>query len=743
MYKLTKANISKLQKNPVDVLKTLSDDDVASILTQANQSYYNDKDPVFSDAIYDLVKDYLENKNPEHPALKAVGAVIAEDDKRKAELPFYMGSLDKIKEAKDLDKFTKKYPGDCVVSDKLDGNSGLLYLNKGQVKLYTRGDGTVGQDVSAIQKYIKNIPDLSKQKGELAVRGEFIISKTAFEKVAHLGANARNMVAGVLNAKVPNQEIAKSAEFVAYELIAPKMLPDEQMDYMKKLGFVVVFNKTLKETKLTVADLSDLLINRRDKGDYEIDGIVVMHNKAHNRTVGKNPDYGFAFKSLLTMQKAEVTVINVEWNLSKDGYLVPTVIFNAVAVGGVTIQKATGFNGKFINENKIGPGSKLVIMRRGDVIPHIEEIISHSETGQPQMPEVTYVWSKSGVDIILSDANKKDNDEFKFKNFENFFKKIEIAGLGPGNLKKIFDTGFDTPKKLIEASAKDLLSVDGFKSTTANKIHAAIAERINTLDCLTIMEASNTLGRGLGAKKLDIIVKEFPDILSKRYVPSILELVSLKGIEKTTATMFIENLPSFFKFIDDNGLKCVVEVPKKAAMAPAAPSSGEAGPSSPPKFTDMKVVFTGFRDKDLEAYIVANGGEVVGSVSKKTTLVVAKDVNEDSGKITKAKELGVKVLSLDQFIKEYKEKKAPAAKEVPIAKVISFEGQKIVFSGIRSKDLEKFITDNGGEVTSAVSKKTTLVLVKRLDDDTGKATKAKELGIKIQVVDDFMKAYNM
>ena len=423
----------------------------------------------------------------------------------------------------------------------------------------------------------------------------------------------------------------------------------------------MVFNTVLKEEQLTNDHLSKLLTERRDKGEFEIDGIVVMHNKIHNRVADGNPSYGFAFKSIHTMAKAEIIVQNVEWNLSKDGYLIPVVNFQGVWIDGSTVKRATGFNGKFIKDNKIGPGSKLVIMKAGLVIPKIEEILSPSETGEPQMPEVAYVWSASGVDIMLPDNNRAENAELRFKNFDNFFVKIDIKGLSSGNLKKIYDAGFNTVKKVLDASVKDLLKVDGFKDKMATKVFEGVQERMKTLDCLTIMEASNVMGRGLGRKKLELIVAEFPRVLSERYVPSLTELVALKGIESKTATVFITNLPAFFEFIDENDLSCFMGAAKKTVVPPdgkgaAKAAHSEAGPSGStiaPVFAGKKYVFTEFRSKELEEYITARGGVMQSAVSKQTTAVITKDASKETTKTKKAESLGIPVIGLEEFKRSY------------------------------------------------------------------------------------------
>jgi DNA ligase (NAD+) len=655
MVKITALLLKKLKKEPMVVLKSLDQHDIASIIQQANHSYFNTKTPLISDNLYDIIKEYLESINPNHPILKHVGSTVDADNKE--ELPYFLGSLDKIKSDENaLDKFKKSYIGSYVVSDKLDGISALLYHKDGVTKMYSRGDGSIGQNVSHLIPFIKHIPECMKcMKKELSVRGELVISKEDFETVSDKGANARNMVSGLVNAKLPDLSLLRLVQFVAYEVISPNGTPVKQYETLKEAGFKIAWNVVVKNEDLNVNTLSDTLVKRRKLCEFEIDGIVVIHNEVHKRTEG-NPKYGFAFKSVITMSKAEVTVTEVEWNMSKDGYLIPVVLFNPVALSGVTIKRAHGFNGKFIMDNVIGPGSKIVIMRSGDVIPYISEILSPSETGEAQMPtDVKYTWTDTHVDIMIHSSEKKESDELRFKNLDYFIKKIDIVGLSSGNLKKMYDSGLKTVKYVFLATKQDLLKVEGFKEKMAEKIANAIKERVNTLDCLTVMDASNTLGRGIGGKKIKLILDQLPRILKDRTIPTVDELLVIKGIEKKTANLFIQNLPEYFKFVDDNDIQCIFD--KTPMVVPNIDQQSDKVQAIPvptsPLFTGQKIVFTGFRNKELEAFIVERGGEVVGTVSKKTSLVVAKDVNEDSGKIQKAKDLGIKLISAESFAKKY------------------------------------------------------------------------------------------
>jgi DNA ligase (NAD+) len=643
--KLTKEFIKQLTKDPIPILKTLSEDDIANIIQQSNYSYYNSDKPMFSDNTFDLIKEYLEAKNPKHPILKNIGSNIDED--KKVELPYFMGSLDKIKtDEKILEKFKKDYKDTYIVSDKLDGNSGMIYIKSGKATLYSRGDGTYGQNISHLLPFIKNIPQ-NLTNTLIAVRGELICSKKDFEKFKDKMANARNMVAGLINSKLPDLTVANATQFVAYEIVHPKMSPEDQMKEIKNLGFKCVYNEVVKESDLSTSTLSDILVRRRESSEFEVDGIVVMHNAVHKR-MKENPKYGFAFKSVHTMQKAEVIVTHVEWNMSKDGYMIPVVNFNAVSLAGVMIKRAHGFNGKFIKDNKIGPGSKITIIRSGDVIPYIADIISESETGSPQMPDLDYEWSKTGVDIMIKSSDKS-NDTLKFKNLEYFFNKIDITGLSSGNVKKMFDAGYTSVKSIFNMKQDDFLKVDGFKEKMAAKLFDGIQEKRKNIDCVLLMDASNTIGRGMGSKKIKLITDAYPTIITNNYTPSITELVQLKGVEEKTAETFITNLPKFFEFKNESGLDCTVKTTSETNEN-TGPTKAK-GPAI--SFAGQTFVFTGFRSKILEEFITEHGGTVSTSISKKTSVVIRKDADEESSKVEKANELGVKLVNLADFEKEY------------------------------------------------------------------------------------------
>jgi NAD-dependent DNA ligase len=650
MVRITKAFINKLNKDPIGTLSELKIDEIVTIIQKSNQAYYN-QTPMFQDDIYDTIKEYLESKDPNNPILKAVGAAVNGD---KVELPYFMGSLDKIKaDEKAIEKFKHAYTCSYVVSDKLDGNSALFCVDSndsnGKYKLYSRGDGEQGQDISHLLPFIQNIPKLTVSN--LAVRGELIMSKQDFKSVDHKGANARNMVAGIINAKLPDLETAKMVQFVAYELINPRMVPEVQFNHMQKLGFKVAFNILVSEANLSNTYLSEILVSRRQHSDFEVDGIVIMHNHLHNR-VKENPKHAFAFKNVQTMEKAEVVVTKVEWNVSKDGFLIPVVNFQPVKLAGVMIQKASGFNGKYIKDNKIGPGSRIVIIRSGDVIPYIVQTLTPAATGEAQMPEVAYEWSSTNIDIKIKAGQDAEADSLvELKNIQYFFDKIDVKGVSSATIAKVYNAGFKTIKSIINITTENLMKIDGFKEKSATNFVSGMRESINGLECVKVMDASNAFGRGFGEKKLKLILDNFPAILTERYVPTIEQLKGIKGIEQKTAQQFIVQMPKFFKFYDDCGLNsCSLaerSVKSVTGMTPVSPQSQ--------KLKDVVVVFTGFRNKEFELLVQSQGGTVSTTINKKTTHLIVKDINgKESSKEQKARELGVRIITLENFKTEYR-----------------------------------------------------------------------------------------
>jgi NAD-dependent DNA ligase len=622
--------LEEFSKKGISVLNTLDQDELTNMLQYASKQYYNHI-PVLTDNQFDIIKNFIETKFPANKVTKEIGAEV---ERNKVILPFEMASMDKIKpDTNALSNWCQKFVKPYVLSCKLDGVSGLYSFEQGSTpKLYTRGNGTVGQDVSHLIPYLK----LPSNKN-IAIRGEFIISKQVFlTKYASKFANIRNMVAGIINSKTIIDAV-NDLEFVAYEVIKPVLKTSEQLELIKSLNMNCVFYN-LETDNLTNEKLSTLLVDWRSNYMYEIDGLIVTSDKIYPRIKG-NPEHAFAFKMVLSDQIAEAIVTDIIWTPSKDGYLKPRVQIEPLNLGGVKIEYATGFNGAFIRDNNVGIGATIELIRSGDVIPHIKSIIVPAP--QPKMPDVPYKWNDTNVDIILLNVN--EDPVVKEKNITGFFKGIEVDGLGGGNVARIIETGYDTVPKIINMSIADFLKVEGFKEKMATKLYTGIQEKLETASLISIMAASNIFGRGFNNKKMELILEEIPDILisSKTIGQKINAVTDIKGMADKTATTFVSKIEEFKLFLKECGLENKLQLTKL--------ETEEVNVLSP--LYKKTVVLTGTRDKEVLNILKKNGAIQGSSVSKNTFMVVAKSADDDTGKAEEARKLGITIVSVDQFIK--------------------------------------------------------------------------------------------
>jgi NAD-dependent DNA ligase/predicted flap endonuclease-1-like 5' DNA nuclease len=628
--------IENFKAKGISVLKTMTEKQLTELIKLANTKYYCDEDPVFTDSEYDVIREYILEKYPHNKEAKAGHTqCVIENSKTKVKLPYELWSMDKIKPTTDaVTKWTKKYKGPYVISAKLDGISALYVNNKDGVKMYTRGNGIYGQDISHLIPYL-----VKKDYKNIAIRGEIIISKENFDEYYKKDfANPRNFVAGIVNKKKVDKDILKHLDFVAYEVISPEMKPFQQM---LDLGA-----KEIKHVKFDVKKeisneiLSEILLKWRDDYEYEIDGIIVVNDEIYPRPKG-NPEYAFAFKMVISDQVAEVKVVDIIWTPSKDGYLVPRVQIEPIVLGGVKIEYATGFNAKFIEENNIGVGAVISIIRSGDVIPHILGTVVPAS--KPLMPTEEYEWDSTHTNILVVD---KDNPIVKEKNILGFFKNIEVDGLGPGNIKKIIEAGFDTVPKILAMTKADFLKVPGFKTKTTDKLYDGIHSKLEKATLYELMTASNSFGRGFGDKRFESILDMYPDILVAKESDKekIAKLVKVEGVAKKTAEKFVEHIPDFTKFMKD------AKLDGKLSLTITKPSEIDKSHL----LYGKKIVMTGFRDKDLIQKLKDIGADNNASVSKNTFVVlVKKDKDEVTGKAEEARKLDIPIMTRDEFINKY------------------------------------------------------------------------------------------
>ena len=637
-------NIEKFKSEGIDTLKCLSEEELTDMLKESIQKYYQDTEAsILSDNQYDILREYILKQYPNNKtALEQHTEVKL--DKNKVKLPYEMWSMDKIKpDTKELEKFKSKYSGPFVISCKLDGVSALYSTEEDSPKLYTRGDGKYGQSIDHLIEYL-NLPT----KKNITLRGELIIKEKLFqEKYSTKYSNSRNFISGLVNKKKLTKEdisILKDIDFVGYEVIKPENLkPSEQLNLILTLNVnCVKFMDSITSVQLTNEFLSEKLVDWRSNYEYTIDGIICINDKVYPRE-SKNPTHAFAFKMVLSDQSAEAKVLDVLWSASKDGFLKPRVQIEEVNIGGAKINYATGFNAKFIEDNKIGVGAVIKIIRSGDVIPKIEEVITPAEI--PLMPKEKYIWNETHVDIMLE--NKEDDETVKLKNIAGFFKAIEVEGLGEANIKKIIKEGGNSIGKVIAMTISDLMKVEGFKEKMATRIYNSIEKQITKSSLATIAAASNIFGRGFGEKRIELILKKLPNIITEdsSNEDKINQLKVIDGLGMKTSRQFVENIGEFKKFINEANLEDKLskkESPKKS-------------PKKDLPLSNKTILLSDVKGKkEITEKIEKLGGEVVTNISKNVNLVIVGSLDDETLKMKKAKEYNIEIISIEEFSKLYK-----------------------------------------------------------------------------------------
>lgn len=595
------------------------------LVLTAKKAYYNTSEPIMTDAQFDKIELMLKRVFPRSTALK-VGAEV--EDKvaqneggvapEKAELPYYMGSMNKLKDS--VENF--KQVGPFVITDKMDGIS-LEYADvKGTARLFTRGDGNVGQDVTYLLPLL-SLPKLLKSQ---AVRGELQFSKSAFKKYANQFKNSRNMMSGMVNRKSMSNEL-KDASFVVFEQLNPRVRQSEGLLKLQAQGFTIPWYYLTK--KISTKLLNDILLERKAKSKYEIDGIVVVDDAKHPLNTSGNPDWAFAFKNNAAFTSAQVVVTGVEWNVSRLGQLKPTVLFESVDLDGSSVARATGHNAKYIQDNKIGKGAVIEVVKSGGVIPYIEEVITKAR--KADMPTVPWDWDKTKTNAIERSGTSKNQavTQLAFA-----LRQLGIENIGVGQASMLYDLGFKTLAEVINSNVEGYLELGPKR---AKELFTNLNEALEDPHPVDLMVASGLFGMGIGNTKLEALLKQYPDFATLTQKQATM-LDTPKGFSTSTFEEICSTLPAFHAFLKEIGVKrsdLLLEEEKPVST----------------KLKGKVFLFTGVRDVALEQFITQNGGEVSSGFSKRVTHVVTKDVGTSSSKAQAARSAGIPIISLEQAYK--------------------------------------------------------------------------------------------
>lgn len=583
---------------------------------------YRTGDALVSDTIYDSLVDRLRDLDPNNEVFSKIGYEI-KDLERKSKLPIAMASMNKEKSIQDIHNWfrLKNIPQQLMtLTPKLDG---LSLCNKvGTNHSWTRGDGEYGQKSDEHFGLIGN-QSLNLLKADYSY-GEVIMPKSVFlDKYVEEFANPRNLVSGLLNKKEASEPLMDCV-FIRYGATHHNFkTKSDLLNHLNDNHLVKIPFKTVDSSELT----EDLLINlfKEWSVDFEIDGIIIEidsideQNRLGRETSTNNPVWARAFKHSSFEQCEEAEILNISWNISKQGLLKPVAHITPIKLDGVTVSNVTLNNAKFVKEMGIGIGSIVKVKRSGMVIPLIVDVIT---TKDFIIPEIPCHWNQSGVELVTD----YETDEQKIKKIISFFDILEADNFSEGIIRQLWDNGYQDLKTLLHLNKSDLESLDGFGTRKAEIVYNSIQKSVTNVQLSKVQHASG-LFQGLGSKKLALL--EHFDTK-----PSLDDVMNIEGFAEISAQSYINGYDDFKTFLND--LPITVEKKKEIELL-----SND--------LDNKQFVFTGVRSKEMEEVITSRGGKIGSSVSKNTTHLIMKSIGSGSSKEKKAIELGIEIMTLSQL----------------------------------------------------------------------------------------------
>ncbi len=640
-----------------------------------NEKYYNEDNPEISDIEYDnLVKELIKLEE-EHPEFKRIdsptnrvgGKALEKFNQITHKIP--MLSLSNAYSASDLKDFDKRVKdmvnGDVeyVVEFKIDGLSvGLTYNNEEFQYGATRGNGVVGEDITQNLMTVKSIPLKINDKDEIVVRGEVYISKDDFNKVneqqeeqgLQMFANPRNLAAGSLRqldpkltAKRPldififNLEYAQNHQFESHS---------ESLEFLKSLGFSVSPNYKICKSIEEVIEYIEYWTENRGTLGFEIDGMVIKVNNLKQREsmgyTAKSPRWAIAYKFPAEKKKTKIVDIIVE--VGRTGTITPTAVLEPVRLAGTSVSRATLHNEDYIREKDIKINDTVIVQKAGDIIPQVLEVVKEERTGDEiefNMPNNCPVCSEPTVRLEGESAVKCINISCPAqirRGIIHFASReaMNIDGLGESIITLLLNENIIKDiSDLYTIKKEEIVGLErmGEKSAT-NLINSINKSKENDLWRLI-----NGLGiKFIGVKGAKILASNFKDI-DKIMDATTSELINLEEFGEIMANSVVE----FFK--EEKNIK-VIEKLKEYGLNTKVIENENNDVNK--VFEGMKIVLTGtlptLKRNDAKDMIESRGGKATSSVSKSTTFVLAGE--EAGSKLTKANDLGIKVIDEDTFI---------------------------------------------------------------------------------------------
>ena len=639
--------------------------ELVELLNRARRAYEQENTEIMSNYEYDQLYDELQGLEQElnttlasSPTINVGYEVLSELPKERHERP--MLSLDKTKDVERL----KEFLGDqkAMISWKLDGLTIVLTYRNGELeKAVTRGNGEVGEVITNNARVFKNIPLRIPYTGELVLRGEAVIGYKDFAKIndeiEDVDArykNPRNLCSGSvrqLNNKITAQ---RNVRFYAFTLVRADGVDFEnsrlyQMDWLRDQGFDVVEHHPV--TSDTVEDEVKWFADHIEKNDIPSDGLVLVYDDiAYGESLGttaKFPRDSFAFKWADEIR--ETTLLEIEWSPSRTGLINPVAVFEPVELEGTTVSRASVHNISIMEELELGVGDRIQVYKANMIIPQIAENLTRS--GVRDIPKVCPV---CGGETRINMENETKtlvctNPRCQAKHIKSFAlfvsrDAMNIEGLSEATLEKFIMNGFIkdfTDIFHLDRYADEIKAMDGFGEKSYLNLQTGIQNaRVTTLPRLVY-----SLGiPNIGIANAKMICRALGNDPEKVMNATADELAQISGVGDVIAGTYVQYFADEEHREIFQKLLAEVEIPK------------EEEPEGGQNLAGVNFVITGsvhhFANRgEVKEEIERRGGKVTGSVTSKTNYLINNDVNSTSSKNRKARELGIPIISEEEFLK--------------------------------------------------------------------------------------------
>ncbi len=654
---------NKTENRPADRMERMRE--LVELLNRARRAYEQDDTEIMSNYEYDQLYDELLGLEKElnttlasSPTVNVGYEVLSELPKERHESP--MLSLDKTKEVGRL----KEFLGDqkAVISWKLDGLTIVLTYRGGTLaKAVTRGNGEVGEVVTNNARVFQNLPLNIPYQGELVLRGEAVISYKDFEKInEEIGdadakyKNPRNLCSGSVR-QLNNEITAKRrVRFYAFTLVSAEGIDfrnsrQYQMQWLREQGFDVVENHLV--TGGTIDEEVAWFARHIEKNELPSDGLVLVYDDiAYGQSLGataKFPRDSFAFKWADEIR--ETTLREIEWSPSRTGLINPVAVFEPVELEGTTVSRASVHNISIMEELELGVGDRITVYKANMIIPQIAENLTRS--GVKDIPEVCPVCG-GAARIAMENETKTlycTNPKCQAKHVKSFTlfvsrDAMNIEGLSEATLEKFIANGYVkdlTDLFHLDRYAEEIKNMDGF----GEKSYENLRNSINNARTTTLPRLVYSLGiPNIGIANAKVICRALGNDPERVMNASAEELNEIPGVGEVIAKAYVdyfadeEHRDVYRRLLEE------VDIPKEEETA-----DGQ-------KFAGVNFVITGsvehFANRaEVKEEIEKRGGKVTGSVTSKTNYLINNDVNSTSSKNRKARELGIPIISEEEFLK--------------------------------------------------------------------------------------------